>query len=50
MFAEGRDVIIEGKYVDGTLQAQTIMTSCPSKYEAEAGEEAVVDGQQARSY
>lgn len=33
MFAEGRDVIIEGRYVDGTLQAQTIMTSCPSKYE-----------------
>jgi cytochrome c-type biogenesis protein CcmE len=49
MFAEGRDVIIEGKYVDGTLQAQTIMTSCPSKYEAGA-EEAAADAQQARSY
>ena len=49
MFAEGRDVIIEGKYVEGTLQAQTIMTSCPSKYEAEA-EGAKADGQQARSY
>jgi cytochrome c-type biogenesis protein CcmE len=36
MFAEGRDVIIEGRYVDGTLRAQQIMTSCPSKYEAEA--------------
>jgi cytochrome c-type biogenesis protein CcmE len=36
MFAEGRDVIIEGRYVDGVLQAKTIMTSCPSKYEAEA--------------
>lgn len=35
MFAEGRDVIIEGRYVDGTLQAQQIMTSCPSKYEPE---------------
>jgi cytochrome c-type biogenesis protein CcmE len=34
MFAEGRDVIIEGKYADGVLKAQTIMTSCPSKYEA----------------
>ena len=34
MFAEGRDVIIEGRYVDGTLHAQQIMTSCPSKYEA----------------
>ena len=38
MFAEGRDVIVEGRYVDGTLRAQTIMTSCPSKYEAKAGE------------
>jgi cytochrome c-type biogenesis protein CcmE len=51
MFAEGRDVIIEGKYVEGTLQAQTIMTSCPSKYEAETeGEGPKADGQQARSY
>jgi|KBSSwiStaDraftv2_1062776.scaffolds.fasta_scaffold2347470_1 cytochrome c-type biogenesis protein CcmE len=33
MFAEGRDVIIEGRYADGTLHAQQIMTSCPSKYE-----------------
>jgi hypothetical protein len=41
-------VIIEGKYVEGTLHAQTIMTSCPSKYEAEA-EGAAADGQQARS-
>jgi cytochrome c-type biogenesis protein CcmE len=38
MFAEGRDVIIEGRYVDGTLQAQQIMTSCPSKYEAKPGD------------
>jgi cytochrome c-type biogenesis protein CcmE len=46
MFAEGRDVIIEGRYVDGTLQAQTIMTSCPSKYEPEVeGKDA--PGQQA---
>jgi len=37
MFAEGRDVIVEGKYSrDGVLRANTIMTSCPSKYEAEA--------------
>ena len=40
MFAEGRDVIIEGRYVEGGLQAKTIMTSCPSKYEAKAGEPA----------
>lgn len=33
MFAEGRDVIVEGKYIDDTLRAQTVMTSCPSKYE-----------------
>lgn len=33
MFAEGRDVIIEGRYVDGVLQAHQVMTSCPSKYE-----------------
>lgn len=38
MFAEGRDVIIEGRYVDGTLRAQQIMTSCPSKYEPKPGE------------
>lgn len=33
MFGEGRDVIVEGKYADGILRAQTVMTSCPSKYE-----------------
>ena len=40
MFAEGRDVIIEGRYEDGTLRAQQIMTSCPSKYEPKPGEAA----------
>lgn len=36
MFAEGRDVIVEGTYrTAGTLQAHTLLTSCPSKYEAE---------------
>jgi len=36
MFAEGRDVIVEGRYEKGsTLVAKTLMTSCPSKYEAE---------------
>jgi len=35
MFAEGRDVIVEGTYAGGTLQAHTLLTSCPSKYEAE---------------
>jgi cytochrome c-type biogenesis protein CcmE len=34
MFAEGRDVIVEGHYDAGSaLSAKTIMTSCPSKYE-----------------
>lgn len=32
----GSDVIIEGKYRDGTLWAQAVLTSCPSKYEAKA--------------
>ena len=36
MFAEGRDVIIEGKYgTDGVFRAHTVLTSCPSKYQAE---------------
>jgi cytochrome c-type biogenesis protein CcmE len=36
MFAEGRDVIVEGTYLPaGTLHARTLLTSCPSKYEAE---------------
>lgn len=36
MFAQGRDVIVEGVYTtDGTLRAHTLLTSCPSKYEAE---------------
>lgn len=40
MFAEGRDVIVEGEYTPGvdTLHATTVMTSCPSKYEAELDE------------
>lgn len=33
----GSDVIVEGKYRDGTLYAQTVLTQCPSKYEAEDG-------------
>ena len=33
----GSDVIIEGTFRDGTLVAQNVMTSCPSKYEAEDG-------------
>jgi cytochrome c-type biogenesis protein CcmE len=33
MFAEGREVVIEGRWQEGRLAAQQIMTSCPSKYE-----------------
>jgi len=35
--AGGSDVIVEGKYRNGTIFAQSVLTSCPSKYEAEAG-------------
>jgi cytochrome c-type biogenesis protein CcmE len=36
MFAEGRDVIVEGIYGHGgSFHARTLLTSCPSKYEAE---------------
>lgn len=46
MFAEGRDVIVEGRYShENILEAKTIMTSCPSKYEAEkAGDRAQESG------
>lgn len=44
MFAEGRDVIIEGTYAAGIVQAKSVMTSCPSKYEPE------VEGKQAAAY
>ncbi len=33
MFADGREVVIEGRYTGGRLSAKQIMTSCPSKYE-----------------
>ena len=31
----GSDVIVEGKYRDGIIHAQSVLTSCPSKYEPE---------------
>jgi cytochrome c-type biogenesis protein CcmE len=47
MFAEGRDVIVEGRYSPAdVLEAKTIMTSCPSKYEP-AVEPPPATGQQA---
>jgi len=33
MFAEGREVVVEGRYASSGLAAKQIMTSCPSKYE-----------------
>ena len=36
MFTAGRDVIIDGEFIDGTLQAAQLLTQCPSKYEAPA--------------
>src|SRR5262245_45214881 len=33
MFSEGREVVVEGRYQGGALDARQIMTSCPSKYE-----------------
>jgi cytochrome c-type biogenesis protein CcmE len=33
MFAEGREVVVEGRYDRGALAARQILTSCPSKYE-----------------
>jgi cytochrome c-type biogenesis protein CcmE len=33
MFAPGRDVIIDGEYSEGVLQASKLLTQCPSKYE-----------------
>ncbi len=46
MFAEGRDVIVEGTYAKGGgLHAHTLLTSCPSKYEAEVGRDTVAQQQ-----
>ena len=33
MFAAGRDVIIDGEWVDNQLVASKLLTQCPSKYE-----------------
>ena len=40
MFADGRDVIVEGRYTSGVLEASQVLTSCPSKYEAKTAAEA----------
>lgn len=33
MFAAGRDVLIDGDYIGGKIQAAKLQTQCPSKYE-----------------
>lgn len=33
MFAGGRDVLIDGDFVGGTIRAAKLQTQCPSKYE-----------------
>ncbi|MDG2308340.1 MAG: cytochrome c maturation protein CcmE [Candidatus Binatia bacterium] len=50
MFAEGRDVIVEGQVTNEVFVAETLLTTCPSKYEAEVtpdgyGDEADASGQ-----
>jgi cytochrome c-type biogenesis protein CcmE len=44
MFAEGREVVVEGRYEAPGFRAKQIMTSCPSKYEAAAEQQAAADG------
>ncbi len=34
MFATGRDVIMDGNFAGGELEATKLLTQCPSKYEA----------------
>ena len=50
MFAEGRDVIVEGQYhAEQALIAKTLMTSCPSKYEPEKTKPPTTTASQTRS-
>jgi cytochrome c-type biogenesis protein CcmE len=35
MFAEGREVVVEGRDEGQVFHARQVMTSCPSKYEPE---------------
>ena len=43
-FREGREVIVDGELVDGTLVAEkdSLITKCPSKFEAEQDPEHVI--------
>lgn len=33
MFAAGRDILIDGDYLEGKIEAAKVLTQCPSKYE-----------------
>lgn len=44
MFAAGRDVLIDGDYLGGTIQAAKLQTQCPSKYEPVVPGAAPVEG------
>jgi cytochrome c-type biogenesis protein CcmE len=46
MFAAGRDVLIDGDYRSGVVQAAKLQTQCPSKYEP-ASPESQLQGQKA---
>ncbi len=39
MFASGRDIIVDGNLVGGVLEASSLLTQCPSKYEPPNPEE-----------
>ena len=43
-FREGREVIVKGELVDGTLQAEkdSLITKCPSKFQAEQDPDNVI--------
>jgi cytochrome c-type biogenesis protein CcmE len=45
MFAAGRDVLIDGDYFGGTIQASKLQTQCPSKYEPVVPGAASADGE-----
>jgi cytochrome c-type biogenesis protein CcmE len=49
MFAIGRDVIIDGSFGDGRITAATLLTQCPSKYEAPDPEKFYREQQQQKS-
>jgi cytochrome c-type biogenesis protein CcmE len=46
MFASGRDVLIDGDYIGGSIQAAKLQTQCPSKYEPAVPGAAPVEGSQ----